>query len=92
MSSEELNKSVCLKNSSFTELSHYPKLVVPHESRANKHAYETCFVIPPVVLIPLLCTNSVLGTILRTLCYNQSLLLDVSEPSVYHLTGKILAS
>lgn len=81
-----------LKNSSFTELSHHPKLVVPHETHANKHAYGTLFVIPPVLLIPLLYTNSVLGTILRILCYNQSLLLDVCPVCITRLAKSLLTN
>lgn len=82
MSSEELNKNICLKNSSFTEPSHHPKPVVPHEL----HAYWICFVILLVLPISLLCTKSEFGTILKTLGYNQSLLLGVLMPTLYHLT------
>jgi len=49
------------------------------------------FAILPVLSISLLCTKSVLGTISRTLCYDQSVLLNASVPSVYHVTGKTLA-
>lgn len=71
-----------MKNSSFTEPSHYPKPIVPHEM----HAYWTYFVILLVLPISLLCTKSEFGTILKTLGYNQGLLLDVLMPTPYHLT------